>query len=106
MKKDQDKPKGKQGGARPGSGRKPGTANKYSVSGILDEIQKQDKPFEQGLAEDYAKARRGDDKHLIQKYQAMIINKVVPDKADLTSNGETLGVTLNLAPKETGDHYE
>jgi len=80
------------GGARPGAGRKKGTPNKYSAISLLEEITKADKPFEVGLAEDYANARKGDDKHLIHKYQSMLLNKIVPDKAsvDLTSNGETM----------------
>ena len=103
----QEKPVGKRGGARPNSGRKKGTPNKYSSISLLEEIKKADKPFEVGLAEDYANARKTDDKYLVQKYQAMILNKVVPDKSevDMTSNGNTMGVMLNLSPKETGDDY-
>jgi len=84
--------KSKRGGARANAGRKKGTPNKYSALCLLEEIAKADTPFEIGLAEDYANARKGDDKHLIHKYQAMILNKVVPDKTaiDMTSNGETI----------------
>ncbi len=95
------------GGARAGAGRKKGTPNKYSAISLLEEIKKADKPFEVGLAEDYANARRTDDKYLVQKYQAMILNKVVPDKSevDMTSNGETVTSTAYVfAAKETGDY--
>ena len=103
----QEKPKGKHGGVRPNSGRRKGTPNKYSAISLLEEINKADKPFEVGLAEDYAAARRGDDKYLIHKYQNMLLNKIVPDKAsiDMTSNGMTMGVILNIALSETGDDY-
>ena len=100
--------KSKKGGARPGAGRKKGTPNKYSAISLLEEITKADRPFEVGLAEDYANARRGDDKHLVHKYQSMLLNKIVPDKAhmDITSNGNTVGVAINITPKETGDNYD
>ena len=100
--------KSKRGGARVNAGRKKGTPNKYSALCLLEEIAKADTPFEIGLAEDYANARKGDDKHLVHKYQAMILNKVIPDKAsvDLTSNGNTVGVAINITPKETGDNYD
>ena len=94
------------GGARAGAGRKKGTPNKYSAISLLEEITKADKPFEVGLAEDYAKARRGDDKHLIHKYQNMLLNKIVPDKAsiDMTSNGEAITQTIyGFTHKETDD---
>jgi hypothetical protein len=93
------------GGARPGAGRKKGTPNKYSAISLLEEITKADKPFEVGLAEDYANARKGDDKHLIHKYQSMLLNKIVPDRTavDMTTAGQALGVHLTFAPKSLDD---
>jgi hypothetical protein len=95
---------GKHGGARPGSGRKPGK-DKLSGAGILQAIANRDVPFEVGLAEDYAKARSSGDMHVIQKYQSMILNKVVADKQelDVTSNGLTIGASFVFPSLELSD---
>lgn len=90
------------GGARPNSGRKLGSTQKLSAQSLLDAIEKQDVPFAEGLAQDYAKARMGDDKHLVQKYQQMFLGKVLAEKVetDITSNGQTMGVQLVFNPVE------
>lgn len=90
------------GGARKNSGRKPGSVQKLSGAGILQAIADLDVPFEQGLAEDYMKARQSGDLHVIQKYQSMILNKVVADKQelDVTSNGQTIGASFTFPSVE------
>ena len=83
----------KRGGARVGGGRKKGSTQKLSAQTILANIEKYDKPFAEGFAEDYHNARMGDDKHLVQKYQSMILNKVVADKQEIDHT--TLGQSLH-----------
>ena len=100
-----EKPKGKRGGARPGGGRKKGSVQKLSAMTILQAIEKQDKPFAEGFAEDYHNARMGDDKHLLQKYQSMILNKVVADKQeiDVTTLGQSLHNNFSFPQVELSD---
>jgi hypothetical protein len=99
------KPKGKRGGARPGGGRKKGVTQKLSAQTILAAIEQRDKPFAEGFAEDYHNARMGDDKHLLQKYQSMILNKVVADKQeiDVTTLGESLHNNFSFPTVELSD---
>jgi hypothetical protein len=99
----EEKPKKKgRGGARPNSGRKVGSTVKLSAQTLLAAIADVDVPFEQGLAEDYHKARLSGDLHVIQKYQTMILSKVVADKQelDVTSNGQTLGASFSFPTLE------
>lgn len=93
------------GGARANSGRKPGSVQKLSGAGILAAIAAVDVPFEQGLAEDYARARAEGDLHIVQRYQQMFLNKVVADKQelDVTSNGQTIGASFNFPTTELPD---
>lgn len=102
---DEIKPKGKRGGARPGGGRKKGSTQKLSAQTILAAIEQADKPFAEGFAEDYHAARMGDDKHLVQKYQNMILNKVVADKQeiDVTTLGQSLHNNFNFPAVELPD---
>ena len=97
--------KKKMGGARPGSGRKLGSTQKLSGIAILSAIEKIDKPFAEGLAEDYYKARTSGDLHIIQKYQQMFLNKVIADKqdVDVTSNGQTIGASFTFPSVELPD---
>ena len=99
------KKKDKRGGPRPNSGRKLGQKQKLSALTILQEIAKKDKPFAVGLAEDYHNARMSDDKHLVVKYQQMIINKVVADKVDVdhTTMGQSLNTVFKFPSKELSD---
>jgi hypothetical protein len=102
-----DKPKN--GGVREGAGRPKGTLNKLSGQRILEAIERQNNgiPYEVTLANDFLQARYDDDKHLVAKYHQLILNKVVADKVDITSNGETLQVpTLNFAPREIPDYID
>lgn len=101
----QDQAKRKWGGPRKNSGRKVGQKQKLSAQTILQEIAKKDKPFAIGLAEDYHAARMSDDKHLVMKYQQMIINKVVADKVEMdhTTGGQPLQAVFNFPQKELPD---
>lgn len=84
------------------NGRPKGTSNKITGQAILEAIAEYDVPFEQGLAEDYRRARMSEDRHLIVKYQQLILNKVVADKTniDLTSGGEILKAAFSFVPVE------
>ena len=99
------KTKGKRGGARPGGGRKKGVSQKLSALTLLAAIEHKDKPFAEGLAEDYHAARMGEDKHLVQKYQNMILNKVVADKQelDVTTLGQSLHNNFTFPSVELSD---
>ena len=97
--------KGKNGGARPGAGRKKGSKQKLSAQTILHEIAKIDKPFAIGLAEDYHNARMSGDTHLVVKYQQLILSKVVADKVDVdhTTGGQPIQTVFNFPQKELVD---
>ena len=100
---EETKPKKKgRGGARPNSGRKVGSTVKLSAADLLAEIARQDKPFAEGLAEDYLKARQSGDLHIVQRYQQMFLSKVLADKqeVDMTSNGQTMGVGFTFPTTE------
>lgn len=101
-----EKPKKKgRGGARPNSGRKVGSTVKLSAADLLAEIARQDKPFAEGLAEDYVRARQSGDMNVIQRYQQMFLAKVIADKSetDITSNGQTLGANFTFPTQELPD---
>lgn len=93
------------GGARPNAGRKKGATQKLSGASILDAIAQIDMPFEEGLALDYKRARDEGDLHVIQRYQTMILAKVVADKQelDVTSNGQTIGASFTFPSNELPD---
>jgi hypothetical protein len=97
--------KSKRGGARVGGGRKKGSTQKLSAQTILAAIENVDKPFAEGFAEDYHNARMGDDKHLLQKYQSMILNKVVADKQEIdhTTLGKSLHNNFSFPTQELPD---
>jgi hypothetical protein len=102
---DQKPKKTGRGGKRPNAGRKVGSIVKLSSVDILTEIAKRDVPFEVGLAEDYAKARQEGDFNVIQRYQQMILGKVVADKHEIdhTTLGESLKANFNFQQKELPD---
>jgi hypothetical protein len=93
------------GGARIGGGRKKGSTQKLSAVNILAEIARIDVPFEQGLAEDYKKARDSGDMNVIQRYQQMFINKVIADKTetDITSQGKSISAAFTFPNTELDD---
>jgi hypothetical protein len=70
------------GGPRPNSGPKPGTTYKISGKDILKEIEnKTGKTFTENFVEGYMDAIEDRDTILRFKYEQMLINKVVADKA-------------------------
>ena len=93
------------GGARPGSGRKIGSTVKLSAADVLAEIARQDVPFAVGLAQDYIRARQSGDMNVIQRYQQMLLAKVIADKTetDITSNGKTIGASFTFPTTELDD---
>ena len=93
------------GGARPNSGRKVGSTVKLSAADVLAEIARQDVPFAVGLAQDYIRARQSGDMHVIQRYQQMLLAKVIADKheTDITSNGKTIGAAFTFPTQELID---
>lgn len=97
------------GGYRPGSGRPQGTSNKLSGKDILEAIFDSNAgvPYEVVLANDFLQARLDGDRHLVVKYHQLILNKVIADRVDITSNGETIQVpTLNFTPREIPDYID
>lgn len=93
------------GGPRANSGRKVGSTNKLTAATLLAEIAKCDIPFEQGLAEDYARARQEGDLQIVQRYQQMFLGKLIAEKqeVDMTSNGQTMGVGFTFPTSELPD---
>lgn len=93
------------GGARANSGRKVGSTNKITAATLLAEIAKCDIPFEQGLAEDYMRARQSGDLQLVQRYQQMFLGKLLAEKTetDITSNGQTIGASFSFPSVELPD---
>jgi len=93
------------GGARKNSGRKVGSTVKLSAADVLAEIAKQDVPFAVGLAQDYIRARHSGDMHVIQRYQQMLLAKVIADKSevDMTSKGEQLKAVFSFPSTELSD---
>ena len=94
------------GGVRPNSGRKPGTTNKISAVSILQAVQKEcGKPFEQLLAEGYHQTIQDNDMMSRQKYEQMILSKVVADKHEIdhTTLGESLKANFKFEQKELPD---
>lgn len=97
------------GGARPGAGRKQGAIQKLGGVELLAEIQKvTGKSFARSIAEHYLKAETDEDWNAVRDYEKFILNKVLSDKqeVDITSNGNTVGVAVNIAARETGDVYD
>ena len=98
--------KTKQGGARPGSGRKKGATQKISGITILEEIKKvTGKKFETSLAEHYLRAQNECDWMAVRDYEKMFLNKVVAEKneLDVTSGGEPLKAVFNFPSTELSD---
>lgn len=93
------------GGSRKGAGRKVGSTVKLSAADVLNEIAKHDVPFAVGLAQDYVRARQSGDMNVIQRYQQMLLAKVIADKTetDVTSNGHTIGANFTFPTTELDD---
>ena len=77
------------GGARPGSGRKPGTTNKISAQSLLAAIENTaGDSLENLLAQGYYDSIVSSDKQTRLQYKKMFLGKVVADKVsmDITEN--------------------
>ena len=96
------------GGKREGAGRPKGLLTRISAGEILEEIENVvGLPFATQLALCYQQALYGDDDRLKLEYKRLILSKVVADKVDITSNGQTLQAPqLNFAPKEIPDYID
>lgn len=96
--------KDKRGGARPGAGRKKGAIQKLSGSEILKQIQRTTgKRFEQLLAEHYMDSCIRGDWQAVRDYEKTILSKVVADKVDVTSNGESIAPNYTFREKELSE---
>lgn len=85
MEKEKAKTKGKNGGARPGAGRPPGSKSHITVEGLLAQVQQQSngQDYEALLIQDFLAARYSDDKQLLLKYHNLILNKVMNSLAKI-----------------------
>lgn len=96
--------KDKRGGARPGAGRKKGAIQKLSGSEILKQIQRTTgKRFEQLLAEHYMDSCIRGDWQAVRDYEKTILSKVVADKVDVTTNGESMNAQFVFPQRELSD---
>jgi len=94
------------GGVREGAGRPLGSKQKLSGAALLEALEDTlGVPYSVQLANNYLNAL-ATDRGLVAKYDQLFLNKVVADKVDITSNGQTLQPTLNFAPKEIPDYIE
>lgn len=92
------------GGKRPGAGRKKGAIQKLSGSELLKQIQRTTgKRFEQLLAEHYKRAYEEQDWLAVRDYEKTILAKVVADRVDMTTNGESINATFVFPQKELPD---
>lgn len=96
--------KNNHGGKRPGSGRKKGAIQKLSGSELLKQIQRTTgKRFEQLLAEHYRDSYLRNDWAAVRDYEKTILSKVIADKVDVTTNGESLNPTFIFPQRELTD---
>lgn len=81
------------GGARPGSGRKPGTTNKISAQSLLASIESHTgEPLEDLLAQGYYESIVNRDKQTRLQYEKMFLSKVVADRVnmEITENSDLI----------------
>jgi hypothetical protein len=96
--------KNKRGGKRPNAGRKKGMLQKLSGSEILKQIQRTTgKRFEQLLAEHYLESILRHDHQAVRDYEKTILSKVVADKVDVTTNGESFNANFRFTHQELPD---
>jgi len=89
------------GGAQPGAGRPRGSLSKLSAKDILESLENTlGIPFHLQLALNYQQAVYGDDPHLRAKYDQFLLNKVIADKVDITSLGQSIAPTILLDHRE------
>ena len=109
-----DKPKRKpytkkaptRGGFRAGSGRPKGSSNKITLDLLIKSIDAQlGEVYEERLAKNYTEAIAREDWSTVKEYDKIFLAKIVADKTetDITTNGETLGLSIRFAPREIDD---
>jgi hypothetical protein len=79
------------GGYRPGCGRKLGSKDAITISGLLDQVftQAQGRDYEELLIEDFMKARLNNDSATIIKYHNLILSKVMNSLAKVEVTDST-----------------
>ena len=79
------------GGYRPGCGRKLGSKDAITISGLLDQVitQAQGTDYEELLIEDFMKARLNNDSATIIKYHNLILSKVMNSLAKVEVTDST-----------------
>lgn len=93
--------KSNRGGKRPGAGRKKGMIQKLSGSELLKQIQRTTgKKFEQLLAEHYRDSYLREDWNAVRDYEKTILGKVIADKVDITSDGQSIVPNYVFKEKE------
>ena len=99
--------KKKVGGPREGSGRPVGSTNKLSGQALLEALDDAlGVPYPVQLANNYLNAL-ATDRALVAKYDQLFLNKVIADKVDITSNGQSIAPpVLNFASSEIPDYIE
>jgi len=93
------------GGARPGAGRVAGTTNKITAKELIEALDDAlGVPYERQLANNYINALNTD-RQLVAVYDRLFLTKVIADKVDNTSKGQTLPApTLQFTPKELPEY--
>jgi len=84
------------GGARPNSGRKPGSKQQLTIEGLLEtlKIQANGQNYEELLVEDFMRSRGAGDTHLTMKYHNLILNKVMGTLAKVEVTDSTDNVEM------------
>ena len=79
---------------KPGCGRKLGSKDAITISGVLDQVftQAQGKDYEELLIEDFMKARLNNDSATIIKYHNLILSKVMNSlaKVEVTDSADAV----------------
>jgi len=84
------------GGARPNSGRKPGSKQQLTIEGLLETLKTQanGQNYEELLVEDFMRSRGAGDTHLTMKYHNLILNKVMGTLAKVEVTDSTDNVEM------------
>lgn len=96
--------KPKWGGARPGAGRPKGALTRLYAGDLLEELESVlGVPYATQLANNYLQVVYSDDTRLKAEYDRMFLSKVIADKVDITSNGQSIAPTILLDHAEIKD---
>ena len=84
-----------------GGGRVKGSTNKLSAKDILESLDRTlGRPYAEQLADNYRAALLEQDTQLVKEYDRLFLSKVIADKVDLTSNGETMREIIQITYDE------